>query len=177
MVAAPIARAEPAERTVPADPLLVRQGRTADLLVEVLGIPPAVATDALAARGEDDLLALAGQQEGWLGLMLLDLATGDSIESITERLEVARPAEQTGDAAALDSFALDSLVLDSLKRPAAQTQFAFIDDQDELRRVIESGDLKAWRTFLHPEQRRYVGATFSGPFPSPVGPAPARPSC
>ena len=58
----------------------------------------------------------------------------------------------------------DSVVLDSLKRPAAQTQFAFIDDQDELRRVIESGDLKAWRTFLHPEQRRYVGATFSGPF-------------
>src|SRR5664279_1718387 len=86
--------------------------------------------------------------------MLLDLATGDSIESITERLEVARPAAQTGDTA----------VLDSLKRPAAQTQFAFIDDQDELRRVIESGDLKAWRTFLHPEQRRYVGATFSGPF-------------
>ena len=99
-------------------------------------------------------MALAAQHEGWLGLMLLDLATGDSIESITERLEVARPSVQTG----------DSALLDSLKRPAAQTQFAFIDDQDELRRVIESGDLKAWRTFLHPEQRRYVDATFSGPF-------------
>ena len=66
---------------------------------------------------------------------------------------MTRPAEQAGDAA----------VLDSLKRPAAQTQFTFIDDQDELRRVIEGGDLKAWRTFLHPEQRRYVGATFTGP--------------
>jgi superfamily I DNA/RNA helicase len=151
---APVARAGIAEPIVPAGPLLVRQGRTAAQLVDVLGIPSDVATEALAAGGEDELMALAAQHEGWLGLMLLDLATGDSIESITERLEVARPAVQTG----------DSALLDSLKRPAAQTQFAFIDDQDELRRVIESGDLKAWRTFLHPEQRRYVDATFSGPF-------------
>jgi superfamily I DNA/RNA helicase len=159
VVAAPVSQVEPPVRAEPAQPLLIRQGRNAEQLVDVLGIPPDVANAALAARGEDELLALAGQHEGWLGLMLLDLATGDSIESITERLEVSRPAAQSGDATALDS-----LVLDSLKRPAAQTQFAFIDDQDELRRVIESGDLKAWRTFLHPEQRRYVGATFSGPF-------------
>ena len=139
---------------VPAQPLLIGQGRTTSQLVNVLGIPPDVAAAALAARDEDEVLALAGQHEGWLGLMLLDLATGDAVESIIERLEVARPTGQTGDAA----------VLDSMKRPAAQTQFAFIDDQDELRRVIESGDLKAWRTFLHPEQRRYIGATFSGPF-------------
>ena len=71
-VAAPIAPAEPA---VPAEPLLVRQGRTPNQLVDVLGIPPDVATAALAARGEDELLALAGQHEGWLGLMLLDLPT------------------------------------------------------------------------------------------------------
>ena len=151
---APVVRAGTAEPTEPTGPLLVRQGRTAAQLVDVLGIPSYVATTALAAQGEDELMALAAQHEGWLGLMLLDLATGDSIESITERLEVAQPAVQTG----------DSAILDSLKRPAAQTQFAFIDDQDELRRVIESGDLKAWRTFLHPEQRRYVDASFSGPF-------------
>lgn len=154
VVAAHVSPVGPVARSEPAQPLLIRQGRTLGQLVEVLGIPADVATAALAARSEDDLIALASQHEGWLGLMLLDLATGDSVESITERLEVARPAEETGDAA----------VLDSLKRPAAQTQFAFIEDQDELRRVIESGDLKAWRTFLHPEQRRYVGATFSGPF-------------
>ena len=75
VVATPIPRVDPAEGAVPADPLLVRQERTAEQLVDVLGIPPDVAAEALAARGEDELLALAGQHEGWLGLMLLDLPT------------------------------------------------------------------------------------------------------
>ena len=43
-------------------------------------------------------------------------------------------------------------------------QFAFIEDDDELRRVIEGGDFAAWRTFLHPEQRKYVEADTSGAF-------------
>ena len=138
----------------PVQPLLIRQGRTPEQLLDVLGLPAEVVTEALAASGEDELQALAERHEGWIGLMLIDLATGDSISSITERLEVVRPNESTD----------DSAVLDSLKRPAAKTQFAFIEDQDELRRVIESGDLKAWRTFLHPEQRRYVDVATSGPF-------------
>jgi len=136
------------------EPLLIRQGRTAEQLLDVLGLPAAVVNEALAASGEDELQALAERHEGWVGLMLIDLATGESISTISDRLEVTRPAKVTGDAA----------VIVALKRPAAKTQFAFIDDQDELRRVIESGDLKAWRTFLHPDQRRYVEAACSGPF-------------
>ncbi len=139
---------------VPAEPLLERQGRTAAQLLDVLGIPAEVAAQALVASDEDDLLAIAERHEGWIGLMLIDLASGDTIESIIERLEVNRPAQPTGDAG----------VLDSLKLPASKTQFAFIEDQDELRRVIETGDLKAWRTFLHPDQRRWVEARSNGPF-------------
>ena len=58
----------------------------------------------------------------------------------------------------------DADVLASLKRPGAQADFAFIEGQDELCQVIEAGDFGAWRIFLHPEQRRYVAKTFSGPF-------------
>ena len=58
----------------------------------------------------------------------------------------------------------DADVLASLKRPGAQAEFAFIEGQDELRQVIEAGDFGAWRIFLHPEQRRYVAKTFSGPY-------------
>lgn len=162
-VAPPVAPGEvPVHRPTVADPppptaiepLLIRQGRTAEQLLDVLGLPAAVVTEAMAAAGEDELQALAERHEGWVGLMLIDLATGEAISAISDRLEVARPDEVTGDAA----------VIDALKRPAAKTQFAFIDDQDELRRVIDSGDLKAWRTFLHPDQRRYVDLTCSGPF-------------
>ncbi|GAA0804548.1 UvrD-helicase domain-containing protein [Spirilliplanes yamanashiensis] len=136
-------------------PLLVQLGRTTEDLVDRLGVPPDVAQRALNAPDEDALLDLAQQHEGWLGLLLLDLATAEPIEKITERLELTAPV------ASADA---DADLLTSLRKPAAQAQFAFIDDQDELRRVIEEEDFGAWRIFLHPEQRRYVSRTTSGPF-------------
>ncbi len=43
-------------------------------------------------------------------------------------------------------------------------QFAWLEDDEELRRVIEGGDFAKWRVFLHPEQRRYVESSCNGPF-------------
>ena len=43
-------------------------------------------------------------------------------------------------------------------------QFTFIDDTEELRRVIEGGDFGAWRVFLHPDQRDYAEKDRSGSF-------------
>lgn len=139
---------------VPAQPILIRHGHTADELTQRLGIPDPVAQEAMSALTEDDVFALAEQREGWLGYVLIDLATGDSIDSIVARMEL-EPTPSSGDD--------DTDLLRSLKRPAAATQFAFIDTDDELRRVIEEGDFGAWRVFLHPEQRRYVDRNFSGP--------------
>ena len=42
--------------------------------------------------------------------------------------------------------------------------FAWIENNAELRRVIEGGDFGAWRVFLHPEQRKYAERSYSGPF-------------
>jgi superfamily I DNA/RNA helicase len=137
-------------------PLLGRLGRTRSELVNRLGVPVDVADSALAAPDEDAVLALAEKHEGWLGLILLDLTSALSIEEIIERLDLARPVPDSGDQ--------DTDLLESLQRPAARAQFSFIDDQDELRRVIEQGDFGAWRVFLHPEQRRYVDKSFNGPF-------------
>jgi hypothetical protein len=179
VVAPPDVPPPPAERAVPAVPLLVRQGRTADQLVDVLGIPPDVATAALAARGEDELLALAAQHEGWLGLMLLDLATGDSIESITERLEVARPAEQTDDATELDSRVLDSLVCARLPETACGANTIRLHRRSgraasghrERRPQGRPGARSCTRNSAAMSARRSAGRSAS-----PVGPAPARPS-
>ena len=67
-------------------------------------------------------------------------------------------------AAATATADADADVLASLKRPGAQADFAFIEGQNELCQVIEAGAFGAWCIFLHPEQRRYVAKTFSGPY-------------
>lgn len=135
--------------------LLVQWGRTTGELVDVLGLPNDVAERALGAPDEDALLALAEEHEAtWMGLILVALAAGDGIESIVEQMQLDEPAAGDDDAA----------VIESLQRPAARSQFAIIDGQDELRRVIEGGDFEAWRVFLHPEQRRWVEIDTSGAF-------------
>jgi superfamily I DNA/RNA helicase len=139
----------------PAEPLLTRLGRTLGDLVDRLGIPKDIADQALAASDEDAVLELAQRHEGWLGLLLVDLATQDSIDTIVDRMQLHTP-EQSGDE--------DADLLRSLKNPGAQAQFAFIDGQEELRRVIDEGDFGSWRVFLHPEQRRYIERSYSGPF-------------
>ena len=55
-------------------------------------------------------------------------------------------------------------LVEGLRHPAAQMSFAWIENNAELRRVIEGGDFGAWRVFLHPEQRKYAERSYSGPF-------------
>ncbi len=151
-VPAPVAAAEPAV-PLPVPPLVAR-GRTREQLVDVLGIPEAVAVRALAAADEDEVLALAQEHEGWIGLMLVDLTSADTVDDIVEKLELAKPTSTEND---------DDLI-GSLRKPAARAQFAFVEGEEELRAVIEAGDFGAWRVFLHPEQRKWVDIRTSGPF-------------
>ena len=140
------------------EPLLVRLGRSRSDLVDRLGVPADVADQAMAAPDEDAVLdARRNATKAGSGLLLVDLATSDSIDAIVERLHLEAP-DPTGDD--------DADLLRSLQQPAAQAQFAFIDDQEELRRVIENGDFGAWRVFLHPEQRHYVERRYNGAVPA-----------
>ncbi|NYI59010.1 UvrD-helicase domain-containing protein [Cellulomonas soli] len=139
----------------PSLPRLPALGYSRADLVDRLGVPTAIAEAALTVLTEDELLALAMQHEGWIGLVLIDLGAGDSVDSIIERLDLT-PSPSTGNA--------DEDLVRALRRPAARTEFAFIEGQDALRQVIEADDFEAWRVFLHPEQRRYVDQRTSGPF-------------
>ena len=139
----------------PAIPFLAALGYSRAELVDRLGLPESIADAAMSAGDEDTVVRLAERNEGWVGLILLDLATGESVESIIEKLQLSKP-KSGGDE--------DDDIIEAFHQPAAQAQFAFIADQDELRRVIEAGDFGAWRIFLHPEQRKYVEKEFSGPF-------------
>ncbi|PSL08463.1 UvrD-like helicase family protein [Haloactinopolyspora alba] len=159
-VAPPEPASEQSRQTSPTVPPLLEQlGHDRAGLVDVLGLPDEVTDRAMSAADEDAVLELAQHHEGWIGTILLDLAAGDRAHDIAERMQLQEAPEVLHG----DSHS-DADVLDSLKRPAAALQYAFIGDQDELRRVIEAGDFGAWRVFLHPEQRRYVERSYRGPF-------------
>jgi superfamily I DNA/RNA helicase len=138
-------------------PLLVDLGLDHKALVDVLGIEESLAVRALAAVDENALMALAESAVEWQGLALLDLATGLSVSDIQEKLSLSAQL------AAGPQTDVDALV-EGLKHPAAQMSFAWIENNAELRRVIEGGDFGEWRVFLHPEQRKYASRSYTGPF-------------
>lgn len=138
------------------EPLLVSLGLDRKALVDVLGIDETLAVRALAAVDETALMTLAENAVEWQGLALLDLATGSSVAEVQERLSLSAPV--SGGATE------DDRLIEGLRHPAAQMSFAWIENNAELRRVIEGGDFGAWRIFLHPEQRKYARRSYSGPF-------------
>lgn len=140
-----------------ASPLLVSLGLSRDVLVGELGIDETLADAALAAPGEDRLLTLLSGAVEWQGLVLLELAAGHSVAEVKEKFSLAPPVVQA-------EATEDERLLKGLQHPAAQITFAWIEDNEELRRVVEGGDFGAWRVFLHPEQRKYVSRNFNGPF-------------
>ncbi|ANS29902.1 putative ATP-dependent DNA helicase [Rhodococcus opacus] len=126
-------------------------------LTERLGLEPDLAERAYAASDEDTLLDIAANAVGWQGSALLDLATGLHIDTIREKHGFT-------DSPVDDTLDEDEQILKALEQPASKMQFTFVEDDEELRRVIEGGDFAAWRTFLHPEQRKYVEQNHSGAF-------------
>lgn len=138
-------------------PLLARAGITLDALTDVLGLDRELAGRALDARTDDEVMALAEHAVEWQGLAILELAAGASIAEIQETLGIDGSSSVGGDDEGTQ-------LLEGLQKPAARMQFAWLEDDDELRRAIESGTFAAWRVFLHPQQRRYVDKNYRGPF-------------
>ncbi len=135
-----------------------RDGLTAEQLYEQLGIATELSETALAAPSVERLLeVVAVAPVQWQGEALLELATGKTLGEV-------RTAYRLDEHVDLGHGSEDEQLLKSLQHPAAQASFHWIDDNTELRRIVEAGDLVAWRIFLHPEQRRYVEGDWKGPF-------------
>jgi superfamily I DNA/RNA helicase len=147
----------PPPKIAPELSYLANVGYTLADLTDLLGISGPVAERAMAAPDEAALVDAAEGALDWEGSALLDLATGIAIETIREKHGFTETPVDTG----RDE---DAQIIKALDRPASKMQFAFIEDNDELRRVIEGGDFAAWRIFLHPEQRKYVESDTSGAF-------------
>lgn len=147
-----------AKQAAPTEPLFTRLGLTLDALVNDLGLDTEVAELALECNEPEDIVELASLVTGWQGVALIDLSAGRSIEAVRDTLAIGEeeqpvPAEDP-----------DAALAAALHHPAARLQFAFIEDNDELRRAIEDADFAAWRVFLHPEQRKYAERSWKGSF-------------
>jgi superfamily I DNA/RNA helicase len=140
------------------EPVLVRLGHTPLELVDDLGLDPALVELAMEVTDPDELVTLAEVATSWQGVALIDLAAGKSVGQVREALGIVEEPEPPV------SDDPDTRLATALQHPAARLQFAFVEDDVELRRAIEDGDFAAWRVFLHPEQRRYVERSWNGPF-------------
>lgn len=125
-------------------------------LVSVLGFDEELAQQVVACMTEDHLQALIERHDGaWQGLALLELVGDKPVKQVADTLGLAAPS---GD---LNS---DEAVQDALQSAGNAARFAFLDGDEDLRRVIEDGDFGRWRKFLHPAQRAYVKKRTNGPF-------------
>lgn len=104
-----------------------------------LGINPDVAAEAIRLTTDSEVLDLATDLPEWQQRVLVELATGTSLDDVRATYELDRPS--AGDDP-----------VEAVKRPISQMQFVYLDNDDELRRMME-GDFAAWRTYLHPTQR------------------------
>ena len=116
-----------------------------------VGINAEVAAEAVRLTTEDDILELAGDLPAWQQQVLLDLATGSSLDEVRATYGDDEPTDVDDPVAAV-------------RRAASRMEFVYLDSDDELRRMLE-GDFAAWRTYLHPTQRSLAyREKYNGPF-------------
>ena len=149
----------------PMESFLATHGYLLTDLTNALGFDDLAARRIYAATSEDELLqmseSLANQ---WQIDAVLGLAVGDTVDKIRVGLGFVEPGESEVAPEPAPDETEDDRITKGLQHPAARMQFAFIENDEELQRVIEGGDFGAWRVFLHPEQRKYVEKDFNGAF-------------
>ena len=129
-------------------------------LVSDLGFSEEEADELFNAASEDEILAISERFENvWQMEAALGLAAGDNVAKIREDLGVT-----AADAVGIDQSQNAEMLADALQRPASKMQFTLVENNEELRRILDGGDFGAWRVFLHPEQRAYAERDYNGAF-------------
>lgn len=129
-------------------------------LISELGFSEEATDRLFAATSGEEILAIAeGFENAWQTAAALGLAVGDNVAKIKDDLGV-----KPGDAVEVDESHDGAKLADALQRPASKMQFTLIEDNEEMRRIIEGGDFGAWRVFLHPDQRAYAERDYNGAF-------------
>jgi superfamily I DNA/RNA helicase len=121
-----------------------------------LGIDDAVASAAIGLTDEDDLLSLVLPLPRWQGSLLLDLASGRSLDDVRADY-VITPVDP-------DHADTDEGIQEALERPTSRMEFAVTSTDAEVQRML-AGDFAEWRVFLHPTQRAVAyRPVWNGPY-------------
>jgi superfamily I DNA/RNA helicase len=139
----------------PATPLLT--GVTAEDLL-ALGVAEPLVPLALAVTDNDELDRLIAGAPLLSKDVLTGLAAGMSVDEV--RAEITTPVQvEVNDP---DDFAA----------ALARTPVTTIDD--DVKEVLEEGDFRAWKVFLHPTQQRLARRDYSGPARVSGGPGTGK---
>ncbi|WP_421084580.1 3'-5' exonuclease [Rothia nasimurium] len=134
---------------------LNRLGYTPDQLQNQIGIDPRYSTPAIAATTSSEFNRIVDEAPVWQGCVLLELQAGEPIEAVIETLTLQIRAE-AATYLAEKRPSTDQAVIEAFDQPSTEAEFKTFDDFAELKQVVESGNFDLWRTYLHPEQRKYV---------------------
>lgn len=141
----------------PAAPLL--SGITGEDL-RSLGVAVQLIDLALAVTESRELDQLVSGAPLLTKDILYGLAAGMSVDEV--RREITAPVEVD----------LDDTEHDDLGAALARTTVTTIDD--DLRDVLEEGDFRAWKVFLHPAQAKLVERRYNGPARVSGGPGTGK---
>jgi len=142
----------------PLVPILTEQGFFISDLVDEFGFDSEVAAEAFQVTDEDTLVDFAlTLDNAWQQDVITAMGAGVALHLIKQDLGLDEPLAPTSENE-------DARILEALKHPAARMQFTFIEDDQELRQILDDGDFGAWRIFLHPEQRKYAEQRRNGSF-------------
>ncbi|WBB62558.1 UvrD-helicase domain-containing protein [Streptomyces sp. WMMC500] len=151
---------EPADQAIAppeAEPLLAGLG-VEDL--RDLGVAEQLIEFALAVTESTELDALVSGAPLLTKDILYGLAAGLSIEDV--RKEITAPVD----------VALEESERHDLDAALARTTVTTVDDA--LKDILEEGDFRAWKVFLHPAQAKLVHRHYSGPFRVSGGPGTGK---
>ncbi|MDN8595099.1 MULTISPECIES: 3'-5' exonuclease [unclassified Corynebacterium] len=151
--------AEVVDKRMPAPRVeMERNGYTPESLYKELGVDQTLAEAVWRAESEDELQLLLDARPTWEHDAILGLVAGYTVEQVRESLGLEKLEPQES---AVDE---DARLLAGLRHPAAELDFAYVDDvdTDSLRAVIEAGSFDQWRVYIHPEQRRMAEGARSG---------------
>jgi superfamily I DNA/RNA helicase/mRNA-degrading endonuclease RelE of RelBE toxin-antitoxin system len=125
-----------------------------------LGVAEQLIDLALAVTQSTELDALVSGAPLLTKDILYGLAAGLSPDEV--RKEITAPVE----------VALEESERHDLDAALARTTVTTVDD--DLKDILEEGDFRAWKVFLHPAQAKLVDRRYSGPFRVSGGPGTGK---
>lgn len=138
---------------------LENYGFSVDILVEDAGVDQRWAQAALDATDQNAILSLIENMPEAQGLMLLELASGRTLQEAREVLALP-DAQELEALEELDEE--EQLVAGSRNVPSV---FSFLGETpEEVKRAYDELTMEEWQIFLHPEQRRYVDLHANGSY-------------